>query len=114
MKNVLNKVVLSGYAGADVEVKNLANNQKVAKVNIAINEYFTTKNGEEIKKTNWFLLTFWNANADLAEKEIKKGSLVSIEGRLQTGFYETKGGTKRYTTDIVVNQLILNTEKATA
>ena len=114
MKNAVNKVVLSGYAGADVEVKTLANNQKLARVNIAVNEYITTKKGEDLKKTNWFMLTFWNANADLAEKAIKKGSFVSVEGKLQTGSYEAKDGTKRYTIDVLVQELAVAENEVSA
>ena len=105
MKNAVNKVVLSGYAGADAEVRLLNNNQKVARVNLAINENIRTKSGEEIKKTQWFMLVFWNEQASKAEQEIKKGSFLNIEGRLQTGSYETKEGIKRYTTDIIVQQM---------
>lgn len=104
MKTVMNKVVLSGYAGADAVVKSFSDNQKLARVNIAVNEHITTKKGEDIKKTHWFSLTFWNAQADLAEKEIKKGSFVSVEGRLQTNSYE-KNGTQKYATNIVVSQM---------
>lgn len=107
MKTEINKVVLSGYAGADVTLKTLANNQKLAQVSIAVNEYSTSKKGEEIKKTNWFNLSFWNANADLAAQEIKKGSFITIEGKLQTGSYEAKDGSKRYVTNILVQQLTL-------
>ncbi len=105
MENVVNKVMLSGFAGSDAEVRNFSNNQKVARVNLAVNEQFRTSNGEDMKKTQWFSLTFWNAKADIAEAKIKKGVRLSIEGRLQTGNYEAKDGTKRYTTEVVVNEV---------
>lgn len=105
MENVVNKVVLSGFAGSDAEVKSISGTQKLARVNLAVNEYYKNAAGEEVKKTQWFSLTFWNAKADLAELKIKKGSRLTIEGRLQTGSYEAKDGTKRYTTDIVVDEV---------
>ena len=105
MKNVVNKVVLSGFAGSDAEVKMLAGNQKIARVNLAVNEYYKTAAGEDMKKTQWFSLLFWNVKADLAELQIKKGSHITIEGRLQTGSYETKDGSKRYTTEVVVTEV---------
>lgn len=107
MENVVNKVVLTGFAGSDAEVKVLSANQKVARVNLAVNEFYKNAAGEEVKKTQWFSLTFWNAKADLAEEQIKKGTRLTIEGKLQTGSYEAKDGTKRYTTDIVVNEIAI-------
>jgi len=106
MESAINKVVLSGCAGADAEVRVLGN-QKLAKVNLAVNEYYKNTSGEEVKKTQWFTLTFWNAKADIAEAQIKKGTRLTIEGRLQTGSYEAKDGTKRFTTDIVVNEAVI-------
>ena len=105
MESAINKVVLSGFAGTDAEVKILSGNLKIAKVNLAVNEYYKNALGEEVKKTLWVSLIFWNAKADLAEIQIKKGSKVTIEGRLQMSNYEAKDGTKRYTTEIVVNEL---------
>ena len=105
MENVINKVTLTGFAGSDAEVKVLSGNQKLARVNLAVNEYYKNAAGEEVKKTQWFILTFWHAKADLAEERIKKGTRLTIEGKLQTGSYEAKDGSKRYTTDIVVNEV---------
>lgn len=107
MESATNKVSLSGFAGADAEVKTLSGNQKVAKVNLAVNEYFKNSIGEEVKKTQWFALTFWNAKAEIAELQIKKGTRLNVEGRLQTGSYEAKDGTMRYTTEIVVNEVVI-------
>ncbi|TCD11261.1 single-stranded DNA-binding protein [Pedobacter frigidisoli] len=107
MESVINKVVLSGFAGADAELRILSGNQKLARVNLAVNESYKNASGEEVKKTQWFTLTFWNAKADLAAAQIKKGTRFTIEGRLQTGSYEAKDGTKRFTTDIVVSELAI-------
>ena len=107
MENVVNKVVFTGFAGSDAEVKVLSGNQKLARVNLAVNEFHKNAAGEEVKKTQWFSLTFWNAKADLAEEQIKKGTRLTIEGKLQTGSYEAKDGTKRYTTDIVVTEIAI-------
>ena len=107
MESAINKVVLSGFAGADAEIKNLSGNQKLARVNLAVNEYYKNASGEEVKKTQWFTLTFWNAKAELALAQIKKGTRLTIEGKLQTGSYEAKDGSKRFTTEVVVNDLII-------
>ncbi|MGM9477409.1 single-stranded DNA-binding protein [Pedobacter sp. GSP4] len=114
MENVINKVVLSGFAGTDVDVKSFGN-QKLAKVNLAVHESYRNSVGEDIKKTNWFTLIFWNAKADIAESQVKKGAKLSIEGRLQSGSYEAKSGGKRSFTEIVVNELLVKeTAAATA
>lgn len=106
MENVINKVVLSGYAGADAEVKTFGN-QKLAKVSLAVHEAYKNADGEEVKNTNWFTLTFWNAKAELAAEQIKKGTGISIGGRLQVKSYEAKDGSKRYATDIIVTELAI-------
>ena len=107
MESALNKVVLSGFAGADVETRTLSGNQKLARVSLAVNEYYKNSAGEEVKKTQWFTLTFWNAKADQAEAQIKKGTRFTVEGRLQTGSYEARDGSKRFTTEIVVNEFAI-------
>jgi single-strand DNA-binding protein len=73
MESAINKVVLSGFAGADAEIKTFGN-QKLARVNLAINESYRNSAGEDIKKVQWFNLTFWNAKADIAEAQVKKGT----------------------------------------
>lgn len=59
MDAITNKVELAGFAGADAEIKNLPGNQKLAKVQLAVNDSYKTSSGQEIKKTQWFNLTFW-------------------------------------------------------
>lgn len=105
MENVVNKVMLHGCAGADAEIKVISENQKLARVNMAVHESYRNSLGENVRKTQWFSLTFWNAKAEIADAQIKKGTWFSIEGRLQTNNYEAKDGTKRYTTDIVVDEV---------
>lgn len=107
MENVVNKVVLSGCAGADAELRIVGGNSKLARVNMAVNESYRNAAGEEVKRTQWFSLTFWNAKADIAELKIKKGTRFTIEGRLQNNNYEAKDGTKRYTTEIVVDEVVV-------
>lgn len=110
MEHVVNKVLLSGFAGNDAEVKSISGEQKLARVNLAVNEYYRNAAGEDVKKTQWFGLTFWNAKADYAELQIRKGTYLSIEGRLQANSYEAHDGTRRYTTDIVVTEVSIKTK----
>ncbi|GAB1462810.1 single-stranded DNA-binding protein [Pedobacter sp.] len=102
--NVVNSVMLTGFVGADAIIKNFGN-QKLARINLAVNEFHKNASGETIKKTNWFNLALWNSFADIAAKEIKKGSKITIIGKLQTGSYEAKDGSTRYTTNIHVTEL---------
>ncbi|ADY53629.1 single-strand binding protein/Primosomal replication protein n [Pseudopedobacter saltans DSM 12145] len=111
MENVINKVILSGFTGTDVNVKDFGKNKRMARVSLAVNESYRTTNGEEVKKTQWFTLIFWNAKATLAEEQIKKGTKLTVEGRLNNNIFEAKDGTKRYTTDIVVDDITLETSR---
>ncbi len=114
MSNLKNSVHLTGFAGSDLVVTPFENNKKVARVSVAINEYYKNKSGEESKQTQWFNLVFWNAKADEAVKLIKKGAEIAVVGKLASQTYTTKEGLKRYTTEIVVNEmeLIVKTEEA--
>lgn len=105
-----NKVELKGFAGGDVELKNFENDKKLGKVSIAVSERYIGAGGNEVKNTHWFNLVFWNAMADEAEAKIKKGTLFGVSGKLVTNHYE-KDGIKRYTTDIVVNEIHLTEKK---
>lgn len=106
MESAINKVVLSGFAGADAEIKTFGS-QKLAKVNLAINETYRNSGGEEVKRVQWFNLTFWNAKAELAETQVKKGTGLTVEGRLQTNIYDGTDGKKRYAIEIVVSDVII-------
>ncbi|WP_293308723.1 single-stranded DNA-binding protein [Pedobacter sp. UBA5917] len=106
MESATNKVVLSGFAGADAEVKKVGS-QKLAKVRLAVNESYRNSSGEDIKKVQWFNLTFWNAKADIAEAQIKKGTGLTIEGKLQNNSYDAQDGSKRYSFEIVVYDVVI-------
>ncbi len=105
MKNVVNKVMLSGFAGNDAEIKVFSESQKLARVNIAVNEQYKNSLGEDAQKTQWFTLVFWNAKADVAAAQIRKGTWFAVEGRLQTNNYEAKDGKKHYATEVVVSEV---------
>ena len=106
MESATNKVVLSGFVGADAEIKTFGT-QKMAKVNLAINETYRNSDGEEVKRVQWFNLIFWNAKAELAEAQVKKGTGLTVEGRLQTNVYDGTDGKKRYAIEIVVNDVTI-------
>lgn len=97
----LNKVMLIGNVGQDPEVRYLDNSQaKVARVRLATSERFTDRNGESRENTEWHTVVCWRRLADLIEKYVKKGTMIYVEGRLQTREWTDSTGAKRYSTEI--------------
>lgn len=107
MENVKNSVRLMGYAGSDPVIINFANEKRMARISIAVNEFYKNAAGDAINQTQWFNLIFWNKKVDLVEDVIKKGTRFSIEGKLNTQSYTDKKGEQRYTMEIVVNSVEL-------
>jgi single-strand DNA-binding protein len=103
----VNKVILIGNLGADPEVRHLEGGAAVASLRIATSETYTDRNTNEKKtQTEWHSVVLWRGLAEIAEKFLKKGNQVYIEGKLRTRSYEQDGVTK-YTTEIVGNNLTM-------
>ncbi len=103
----VNKVILVGHLGKDPEVRTLDNGAKVARFSVATTESYKDKNtGDRVDQTEWHNVTLWRGLADVADNYLKKGSLVYIEGKLQTRTYEQDGITK-YATDVVGRELTM-------
>ncbi len=96
---MVNKVILIGNVGADPDVKSLQNDVKVATIRMATNEYFRDGN----KHTEWHTIVAWRGLAELAEKYIKKGTMVYVEGRIRRREYNDKEGNKRYSFEIMAD-----------
>jgi len=107
----LNKVTLIGNLGKDPEISQLEGNIAVGRFTLATTEIFKDRNGQSNAKTEWHSIVLWRSLAELAEKYLRKGSLVYIEGKLQTRQFEDKEGKVRYTTEIVAEQLIMLDKK---
>lgn len=103
----VNKVILIGNVGKDPEVRYLDSGVAVATVTIATSERgYTTANGVEIpEKTEWHNVTLWRKQAEFAEKWIKKGASVYVEGKLTTRTWEDQQGNKRYATEIMASDI---------
>ena len=101
---MINKVILVGHLGKDPEVKYLDKDRAVANFSIATNDRYTDKNGNRVDTTEWHNIEMWDGLAKVAEKYLKKGSLIYVEGKLKTDEWE-KDGIKRYTTRIRVNTM---------
>ncbi len=104
----LNKVQLIGNLGKDPEVRAIPSGAKVANFSIATTESYNDKNtGQKVEKTEWHNIVMWRGLAEVAEKYLKKGSQVYVEGRLQTRSWDDQNGQKRYMTEIVADNMVM-------
>ena len=106
MAGSVNKVILIGNLGRDPEVRTFNNGGKVCNLSIATSESWRDKaTGERKDKTEWHRVSIYNERlADVAEKYLKKGAKVYIEGQLETRKYTDKDGVEKYTTEVVLRQ----------
>jgi single-strand DNA-binding protein len=98
---MINKVTLIGHVGQDPEVKRLENGTPVGRFSLATNEAYKDANGELKEQTEWHNVVVWRNLAEQAEKVLKKGSLVYVEGKISYRKYTGKDGIERTSTDIV-------------
>ena len=105
----LNKAMLIGNVGRDPEVRYLEGNNgaKVATFTLATTERYRDRNGETRENTEWHNIVAWRSTADVVEKFVKKGTQVYIEGRIRTRSWDDQTGNKRYTTEIIADNLQL-------
>ena len=99
----VNKVIIIGRLGSDPELKNVGNNQSVARLSIATSENWTGKDGQKQERTEWHRVVVWGRQAENCAKHLSKGRQVYVEGRLQTRQWEDPQGQKKYSTEIVAN-----------
>ena len=111
MNAVKNKVQLIGHLGQDPEIKVVADDKKVAHLNVATNETYRNAKGEKVTETQWHSVIAWAKLADIAEKFLVKGSEIVIEGKLVNRNYTDKQGIKRYVTEIQAKELLILTKK---
>ncbi len=97
----VNKVILIGNVGKDPEIKDI-NGTKCASFSLATSETYKDKKGEKATNTQWHNIVIWRNLADVAEKYVKKGDKLYLEGKIENRSYEKNGETK-YFTQIVVN-----------
>jgi len=100
---MINKVILIGNLGKDPEVRYLEGGVAVARFSIATNESYKDKSGNWQTQTEWHDITCWRGLAERAEKQLKKGMQVYVEGKLKHRKYQDKEGIERYVTDIVAD-----------
>ncbi|MCE2996800.1 MAG: single-stranded DNA-binding protein [Cyclobacteriaceae bacterium] len=106
MKSLRNTVQLIGRLGKDPEVKEF-NKSKKASFTIATTDVYKNQKGAKVEDTQWHNIVIWGALAGVAEKYLKKGMEVCVEGKLVHRNYETDKGEKKYITEINVNDLVM-------
>jgi single-strand DNA-binding protein len=99
----VNKVILVGRLGRDPETRYTGGGQAVANFSVATDETYKDRNGERQKRTEWHKIVVWGKQAEIAQQYLKKGSLIFIEGRIQSREWQDKEGQKRTSFEIVAN-----------
>ena len=97
----VNKAILVGRLGRDPETRYTGGGQAVANFSVATDESYKDKNGERQKRTEWHKIVVWGKQAEIAQQYLKKGSLIFIEGRIQSREWQDKEGQKRTSFEIV-------------
>lgn len=101
MANGINKVILIGNLGRDPEVQSFENGVKKASFTLATTETYKGKDGEKISHTEWHNIVLWRGLAEVADRFLKKGNTVYIEGRIRRREYEDKDGQKKFIFEIL-------------
>ena len=100
---MINRVVLVGRLTRDPELKYTTNGIANLRFSIAVNRTFTSQNGE--RQADFINCVAWRGQAENMAKFLRKGSLIGVEGRIETGSYQAQDGSMRYTTDVVCDSV---------
>lgn len=106
MAGSVNKVILLGNLGANPELKYLPSGQAVCEIRLATSQTYKDKNDQKQERTEWHRVVAWGKTAENCGKYLQKGRQIYLEGRLQTRSWDDKDGNKRYTTEIVADQVV--------
>ena len=101
----VNKVILIGHLGADPEVRTVSSGNTVARLNVATSENWTDREGQKQERTEWHRVVVWGKQAEICGKYLSKGRQIYVEGRLQTRSWEDQQGQKKYTTEVIANNI---------
>ncbi len=104
----LNKVMLIGNLGTDPELRHTASGQAVASFSLATNERWVGRDGGQAQeRTEWHRIVVWGKLAEICNEYLRKGRQVYLEGRIQTREWQDKQGAKRYTTEIIAQDMVM-------
>lgn len=101
----MNKVEIQGFLGQDAEEKTFESGRTLISMNVATNESYKNEKGEWIKNTTWHNVTYWKNKKDLDLSFLKKGELISIQGKLNNRKYTDKKGQDHYITEVVAYKI---------
>ena len=101
----LNKLMLIGNVGRDPEVRTSQNGDPFATFTMATSYTYKNESGDRTDQTEWHRIVMWRRLAEQAEKYVKKGRKLYVEGRVQTRSYDDQSGTKRYVTEVVADRM---------
>jgi single-strand DNA-binding protein len=107
MSRGLNKVLIIGRLGRDPEMRYTPSGRPVTTFSVATSRSWNTSDGGRRTETEWFNVVAWSNLAEICKQHLSKGSLVYIEGRLQTRHWDDQEGNKHTSTEIVANEMIM-------
>ncbi len=107
MAEGLNRVMLLGNLGADPELRMTSGGQAVLKLRLATSETYLDRNRQRQERTEWHNVVVWGKRAEALSKIISKGTRIFVEGGLRTSSYDDREGNKRYRTEIVASNILL-------
>ena len=99
----INKVIIIGHLGSDPELRHTTSGHSVTRFNVATNEYWKSKTGEQNEKTEWHRIIAWGRLGEICHQHLSKGRQVYLEGRLQTRSWEDSQNVKKYSTEIIAS-----------
>lgn len=103
----VNKVILIGNLGRDIELRYTSGGTAVATLNMATTDFWNDKSGQRQEKTEWHRIVLWGKTAESLAEYLLKGRQIYVEGRLQTRQWDDKDGNKRYTTEVRADRVVL-------
>ena len=103
----VNKVILVGNLGRDIELRYTPGGAAVATLNMATTEVWNDKSGQRQEKTEWHRVVLWGKTAETLAEYLLKGRQIYVEGRLQTRQWDDRDGNKRYTTEVRADRVVL-------
>ncbi|CAH8296138.1 single-strand DNA-binding protein [Mariniflexile fucanivorans] len=107
MSTLKNKVQLIGNIGNEPDFKELEGGKKVVNFSLATNEIYKNAEGVKVTDTQWHNIVAWGKTAEVIKKYTNKGDEIAVEGKLVSRSYEDAQGTKRYVTEVLVNEVLL-------
>lgn len=114
MKNLRNRVQLIGNIGKEPEVKTFESGKTKASFSLATSESYTDADGKKVTDTQWHQIVAWGNTANYIESYLEKGNRIAVDGKLVHRSYNDKDDATRYITEVLVNEILLLTNKPAA